>query len=223
MKKYKLIILYVLLIGGGTWHILGIFGTLMHHMAAPLIIGLGIWLFLENWFTIIQKNSPKSSGRYELLLWSIFIIVTSMFIEALGVKTGLIFGPYEYGTSLSPYVGGVPLSIGFAWLTMLFSSAGIVQFFFPKNFRESRRTGIILIGLLMTLFDFFMEPAAIKLNYWNWSENSIPLQNYFAWFLISVFFAWIGYQTKVLTQKLSKFCLHVYLAQLIYFILIYFS
>jgi len=223
MNKIKLGILYVLLIGGGIWHVLGVFDTLMRFMAAPLIIGLGIWLFLENWAVNSKSNELRSEGKHQLFLWSLFVIITSMFIEALGVNTGLIFGKYEYGHTLPPYIGGVPVAIGFAWLTMLFSSAGIVRHLLPEFMTKRSWVQILLIGLFMTLFDFFMEPAATKMGYWTWQANKIPLQNYLAWFLISIIFAWLGHYSRVLKGKVSKFGFHAYFAQLVYFVLIYLS
>ncbi|MBK9792799.1 MAG: carotenoid biosynthesis protein [Sphingobacteriales bacterium] len=37
----------------------------------------------------------------------------------------------------------------------------------------------------MTLLDVFIEPVAIRLDFWQWQNNVIPFQNYVAWYLIS--------------------------------------
>jgi uncharacterized membrane protein len=223
MQKLKLIILYVLLVSGGLWHILGVFGSVMTLLASPLIIGLGVWLFFENWYLIPSRTGPKKTARVQLLLWSLFVIICSIFIESLGVKTGFIFGAYQYGNNLPPYIGSVPIAIGFAWLAMLFSSISIVQKLVPKSWYKLDIVFILGTTLFMTLFDIFMEPAATKLQYWTWENGQIPLKNYFAWFIISYIFAWIGVQFKVLTKNISTLGMHAYIAQFIYFILIYFS
>jgi len=223
MQKLKLAILYILLISGGLWHILGVFDSIMKMLASPLIIGLGIWLFAENWYLISSRNLPANSVKIQLLLWSLFVIISSIFIENLGVKTGLVFGEYQYGENLPPYMGPVPFAIGFAWLAMLFSSMSIVQKLVPESWYKYDIVFILGTALFMTLFDFLLEPAATKLQYWTWKNDTIPLKNYVAWFIISYIFAWIGVQFKILTKHISKYGMHAYIAQFIYFILIYFS
>ena len=37
----------------------------------------------------------------------------------------------------------------------------------------------------MVAYDVLMEPVAIRLDFWHWPEGSIPLQNYFAWFVVA--------------------------------------
>jgi putative membrane protein len=40
----------------------------------------------------------------------------------------------------------------------------------------------------MVSYDLLLEPVAIKLDFWNWQGGAIPLQNYVAWYVISVVF-----------------------------------
>jgi putative membrane protein len=40
-------------------------------------------------------------------------------------------------------------------------------------------------SLLMVGLDILIEPVAIALDFWEWSEGSIPLKNYLGWFVIS--------------------------------------
>lgn len=222
-KKYKIFALYLLLIAGGLWHVLNLFQNLMRLLASPLLIGLGIWLLIENWNSIrIDNITEKYTSRNSNLFlgWSLLIIILTILIEGIGVKTGKIFGNYSYGTNLPPYLWGVPLAIGFAWLTMLLSSISLTEwvlgFFKWKNIFYTSA----LTALLMTIFDFFLEPAAIKLNYWNWANGEIPLQNYLAWFVISFFLIMSGKLLQLLPQKVSTMGIHAYFAQLLYFLLV---
>ena len=223
MQKVKVIILYFLLISGGLWHVLGLFKSAMSLLASPLIIALGFWLFLENFNNLSSTDSSAKTGKIQFVLWSLFVIISSIFVESLGVKTGMIFGEYQYGENLPPYIASVPLAIGFAWLGMLFSSMSLVSILLPKSWLRHDVVLILGTALFMTLFDFFMEPAATKLQYWIWQDGDIPFKNYVAWFIISYIFAWIGVQLKVLTENISVMGTHAYLAQFIYFIMIYFS
>ena len=74
----------------------------------------------------------------------------------------------------------------------------------------------ILSGLFMVIYDFALEPNAIALNYWQWAGNTIPLQNYIAWFgfgsLFSLFFA---YKNKL---QASTMALFLYTIQIVFFV-----
>ena len=50
----------------------------------------------------------------------------------------------------------------------------------------------------MTLLDILIEPVAIRLDFWSWTEGIIPLQNYVAWYVISalLFVAFFSFRFK---------------------------
>jgi putative membrane protein len=222
-KKFKIFILYLLLIAGGFWHVLNVFQDLMAVSASPLIIGLGIWLLLENWNSIRKENQSgkkKSQNSNSFLGWSVMVIILTIIIEGIGVKTGIIFGNYTYGTNLPPYLSGVPVAIGFAWLMMLLSSLPLAERIMVFFKGEKIVYTAVLAASLMTLFDYFMEPAAVKLNYWTWSAAEIPLQNYLAWFGISFLLVISGKRFLLLPPKTSPLGIHSYIAQLLYFFLV---
>ena len=149
---------------------------------------------------------------------SICIIVGSFGIEWLGVQTGEIFGSYTYGQTLRPSMGGVPISIGCAWFVMLIASTTVAQKIAPKSLAEGSRFKLaFLVALLMVCFDLLMEPAAVKLDYWTWMDDHIPLQNYLVWFGLSFIFATVGLQTRIFRRQLPQIATHFYFAQLAYF------
>jgi len=204
--------LYFFLVAGGLWHLLGVFQTLMRILAAPLLIALSIIIFIVTYRILKNKKI-----RLKLLIWAILVFGTSFAIEWLGVKTGIIFGHYVYGETLQPIVFGVPIAIGFAWLGMLLTSTAVAQRILPKFSNYHFMVQAVSISLLMVLFDIVMEPAAMKLGYWTWMDGSIPIQNFIAWFVISLFFAIIGVRLKIFKEKLPAIVFHAYFAQLIYF------
>jgi putative membrane protein len=219
MKKLKfysnqiaIAALYFFLFAGGVWHVLGVFQTLMRILAAPLLIALSLIAFVAAFRILSDKKI-----RLQLLGWSILVIIGSFFIEWLGVKTGKIFGHYAYGATLQPILFGVPIAIGFAWLCMLLTSTAVMQRILPKFFNYHFLIQAISISLLMVLFDIVMEPAAMKLGYWNWQDGSIPLLNFIAWFVISFVFAVIGLRLRLFKAKLPAIVFHAYFAQLVYF------
>jgi putative membrane protein len=108
------------------------------------------------------------------------IVVFTFLIEAVGVNTGILFGEYQYGNSLSVKLFGTPLLIGFNWLMLVY---GVVQLLRMNLFL--RKYIIVTGALVMTAYDFLMEPVAIKTDMWSWIEGTIPLRNYVAWFIVS--------------------------------------
>ena len=238
--KFKIGVLYLLLGAGGLWHVLGVFQEVMRVLASPIMIGLGVWLFWECWRVYPRHERPKFA------IVSIGVVVVSFGIEWLGVRTGQIFGSYQYGQTLQPSIGGVPISIGAAWFVMLVASTAVAQKIAPKSlayrlsafrtqwerwkggrvgthpsnlppFHSSLLPTAMLVALLMVCFDLLMEPAAVKLNYWTWMNGDIPLQNYLVWFGLSFVFATIGLHIGLFRQLLPRIAIHLYFAQLIYF------
>ncbi len=210
--------LYFFLVAGGTWHVLGWFQTLMRWLAAPLLIGLAL---LVLWFVSRSEDESKiPTDRMRLHGWAIFVLIVSFIIEWIGVRTGRIFGHYHYGEILQPMLYGVPLAIGFAWLCMLLTSVAVFQRLSPKALQSNAVTFASGAAVFMVLFDFIMEPAATVLNYWNWKDGLIPVQNYIAWYVISFLFVIFGRSLGLFRKKLPLIAFHAYFAQLIYFALV---
>ena len=38
----------------------------------------------------------------------------------------------------------------------------------------------------MVMYDILLEPVAIRFDFWQWENVLVPLQNYVAWWLISL-------------------------------------
>lgn len=66
--------------------------------------------------------------------------------------------------------------------------------------------------------DFLIEPVAINYDFWKWEENSIPPQNYIAWFLIS--FVMLLMSEKILTKRTNKLAIVLFITQLLFFLVI---
>lgn len=111
--------------------------------------------------------------------WCSLVFLATVFLEALGVNYGLVFGQYRYSDVLGIKVWGVPLIIGLNWLTVILGSISLLN-------KIAHRTIFFALGagVLALLFDYLLEPAAIFLDLWRW-EGVIPAQNYIAWFCIA--------------------------------------
>lgn len=128
---------------------------------------------------IVLHFEEFKTPRYSLFIAITFLV--GFFAEVIGVKTGVLFGEYYYGKTLGLKLFEVPLAIGHNWVIMVYGSNLLARKI------SQNRTIIVLIGAAtMTLIDVIIEPVAIKLDFWTWTENEIPLQNYLGWFLLSV-------------------------------------
>ncbi len=156
---------------------------------------------------------PLKNGNISLLVWAAATFLFTFLIEAVGVKTGSVFGSYTYGDSLGIKLFGVPLVIGFNWVLVISGSIAI-----SKSISSNFWLTAFYAALFAVLLDFFLEPAAVTLGYWQWEGGHIPFNNYAAWFVIA-------FSASVIASKVNlKFNAHIlgkyFIAQLVYFILL---
>ncbi|GAB4342008.1 MAG: hypothetical protein Kow0037_29030 [Calditrichia bacterium] len=222
-SRLRIGLLYFLLFAGGLWHITGYFQNIMRETAGLMMIGLALWLLAE-FFLAPETNHGAgiTRERIKLVIFSLPVIVITWLVEWAGVQSGLIFGHYHYGDVLQPQIAGVPVAIGFAWLTLLISAAALERKIPGFPLSQSHFTRAARIAALMVVFDLLMEPVAVKLDYWQWSGGHIPLQNYAAWFLISFALAYFTLRFRIQPKKWPQNAIHFYTAQLLYFVLVYF-
>ena len=92
----------------------------------------------------------------------------------------------------------VPWLSGLNWFVVVFCSASCMQQFQEWVSKKTASSGmeisakiaslsLIIDGaILAVFFDWIMEPVAMKLGFWQWTNQQVPLYNYVCWFLISV-------------------------------------
>jgi putative membrane protein len=164
---------------------------------------------------------------YTFLFFFFLAFTAGMFAEYLGVNKQLIFGHYQYEDVLGPKLGGVPWMIGVNWFMVIYSCGITVQTLWnlarknnSTNRNEVELLVVILMGaLLAMLFDWLMEPVAIKLGYWTWlAEEGIPSKNYWDWFFVSAFLM-MAFKSMGFSKK-NQFALHLLLIQILFFLLL---
>ncbi len=148
--------------------------------------------------------------------FSVFIlavIIGGFVIEVIGVQTGVVFGKYQYGATLGFKIYDVPLVIGINWFLLVYSSGMTTQLIkIHKHIRA-------LIGaLLMVLVDYSLETVAQAYDFWNWQNNTIPVQNYVAWFVVAYFFH-IMFQNLHL-KKINRFAIVYFVIQWLFFLIL---
>jgi putative membrane protein len=161
-------------------------------------------------------------------LFFIMCFLVGMGTEMIGVNTGRLFGSYHYGTIMGKKLNGVPFLIGINWFMVVFCAGTLVTK--VSNWVEDKYDelgvrlkpwmkifSLIFDGaLLATLFDFNIEPVAIKLSFWQWKEGTPPVFNFICWFVISANLMWLF---KILHfDKDNQFAVHLLIIQALFFI-----
>ncbi|NLT51596.1 MAG: carotenoid biosynthesis protein [Ignavibacteria bacterium] len=143
----------------------------------------------------------------QMIRWFAIAFIFSFVLEIAGVKTGLVFGQYEYSDVLGVKMFGVPLIIGLNWIFVTAGAIKIADLLKIKN--------PFLPAFFTVLFDFILEPAAVFLKYWQWENSVIPFQNYAAWYVISLVIVIIFRKMEV--KESNILFADFFLAQILFF------
>lgn len=187
-------------------YIVGLIGMLSpyQNIILPLsALNLFITAFMMLWY---EENRSKGLLFFTVIAW-----LTGFFIEVAGVHTGKIFGVYHYGDSLGIKFLDVPLVIGVNWFILVFASAQWVKFLGITN----RLVASALGAALMVALDIVIEPVAMKLDFWQWDGDSIPLQNYIGWYVTAFFLQYVYFRLH--SKGLSAFSWFVMIVQVLFF------
>ncbi len=143
-------------------------------------------------FSLLILFVNRNHITLKTFYWILSIFGLTIIFEAIGVNTSIIFGDYFYSNILGFKILGVPLVIGLNWTIVLVGLFTLTDNSVQLNvFFNS-----LIIGVLAVLFDYILEPVAIKLNYWQWNANIVPMKNYISWFIIAFIFGFIGFKLK---------------------------
>lgn len=166
-RRFLVIMYAVGLVG----HLIPLLHPLMFLLTPPVLLVTGL----------VALYPAFKKGKTQFTIWFLLAWGLTYAIEILGVKTGRIFGVYTYGANLGPGFFGVPLIIGFNWIVVIYCSVAVAHRFTKKI------PLIVLMASVLTVgYDIVLEPVAIMLKYWSWSGGIVPLQNYIAWWVISI-------------------------------------
>ncbi|KLT65339.1 hypothetical protein AB669_16300 [Pedobacter sp. BMA] len=150
-----------------------------------------------------------------LLLFVCGVFVCGFLVEVLGVHTGKIFGSYYYGNTLGYKIAAVPILMGINWVILIFSVGQMMKALKIRNSILASLLG----ALLLVIFDFFLEPVAMKFDYWQWDWHKIPFQNFIAWFIVSIILLKFYYALGLKQQHYIGVAM--FLSQLIFFVVLY--
>lgn len=204
-------------------------------------IGLAGILFFKS--DLIIKSTPINMLlSFALLLWTqdqknrafwIFVVacfVIGIAVEIIGVNTGILFGNYAYGPVLGLQVAKVPLLIGINWFIIVYCCAVSVHSLLQRIISPATSAGLSTSGTLKALavitdgatlavlFDWLMEPVAVKLHFWSWQNNMIPVYNYICWFAVSALLLLVFNSCRF--YRPNKFAVHLLLIQVMFFLVL---
>ena len=208
------------------FHVCGAIGILFTPYKQWFINNTTVTLLLMAALLIFtQKNKTVS-----FWLFAILCFATGVIVEIIGVNTGYLFGNYSYGTVLGPKLYSVPWLIGINWFTTVFCAGNIIhrlnEWLLQKIGVEKQPSATVQTlsflfdaATLATLFDWVLEPSAIKLGYWQWMpKGEIPLFNFICWFAISAALLTVFRMLKF--DKHNQFALHLFIIQLLFFLVL---
>ena len=200
----------------------------------------GILFFKSN--LIIRSTPVNLLLSFALLIWTqqeknifFWIFTATVFIigfsvEVAGVNTGWLFGNYNYGNTLGPKLFQVPIIICINWFIIIFCCGISTQTLLQRIIKPLEATPsapsftlktIAVISdaaTLAVLFDWLMEPVAVKLGFWQWEGSNIPLYNYVCWYIISLLLLLLFHWCRF--PKQNKFAVNLLLIQIMFFLLL---
>ena len=159
--------------------------------------------------------ASRKTDRTTFLVFLSIAFVIGITVELIGVHTSYLFGSYYYGNSLGWKWYGVPVIIGLNWGILTVTSAAVIH-----RLQFNKHIEAILSAILMVVFDYILEPVAIKLDYWQWTEGEIPVFNFICWMGVSYLLQWI-YQRMRLAE-VNKVAESLFLMMFIFFTLLTF-
>jgi len=216
---------------------IALFIALLFHITG--IIGI-LFTPYKNWFikntplnllvmaALIIATHPSKNKKFFIFFITAFAI--GFFAEVIGVNTGRLFGIYSYGEVLGIKFFNVPLIIGINWFVVIYCVGMITQAYENYMLLKLHAQGmdisikmktisfVIDACLLAVLFDWILEPVAVKFGYWQWQHAEIPVYNYLSWLVVSALLLWIF--RKLNHGSRNKFAVHLFLIQLLFFLLL---
>lgn len=204
LKKENICSLIIIL-----FHMVGLYGFLNPDLTSLFIKLVPFHLLLMLLLMIISGYD----GSPGIMLFALSVFAAGFLVEVAGVNTGLIFGSYTYGGTLGLKLWHTPLLIGVNWLIMVYSTGVLLIACQINKYLLALTGAAILVGI-----DSLIEPVAIRYDYWSWSGEIIPLQNYVGWFFVS-FMMFILF-TSLNFKKQNSAAIVLFAAQLLFFIIL---
>jgi len=131
-------------------------------------------------------------------------------IEYVGVTTGLPYGAFEYGVSLGPMLGGVPLGLPVFFFPLVLNSY-LLCLLLLGDLARSAWVRLPVVVATVVAVDLVLDPGAVALGFWVYDAGGafygVPWSNYAGWVLSATVavaaFDW-GFDREALLARLAE-------------------
>ncbi len=188
------------------FHIVGLVGIGVLHATA--IASTTPWHLLLMFVLILLSFAADLKS---FIKWLPFALVLGWCAEWIGVHTGWLFGAYAYSTLLGPGWQQIPFIIACNWAIVLCGSISLASLA-----TDNKYVIPLLAASIATVYDWILEPAALKLDYWHW-QDAIPLYNYACWWVIALLLTILWQFFKV---RPNQFAVNLLIVQILFFLLL---
>ena len=208
------------------FHTIGFFGILFFNR--EFFIGTTPYNLVLSFLLLVWTQFDRNAWFW-IFVGTCFVVGVA--VEVIGVNTSLLFGNYRYGEALGLRFREVPILIGINWFIVIYCCGVSVNALLmklvnglPAGKEQQAKTlkalSVVVDGAtLAVLFDWLMEPVAVKLNYWKWlGDGSIPFFNYVCWFVVSILLLLVFHYGKF--EKRNNFAVNLLLIQVMFFLLL---
>jgi uncharacterized membrane protein len=162
--------------------------------AAPPLAYLLVPLLLGG-FSL--SHAIYTLGVRHALTFLTLATLISLALEAVGVATGAVYGPYHYTDSLGPRLFDVPLAVPLSWFMVIYPSYALANYLADGRVTSKPRPGparliglTALSALTMTAWDLAVDPQMVMYGHWVWRVEGayfgVPVQNFVGWLATTV-------------------------------------
>ncbi len=142
-------------------------------------IGYGITVIFGLTMIIPLIKSYRWKGVWALLLVGLFGYI----IEFIGVKTCIPYGCFAYSSQMWPQIlNTIPWLLFFTWTPLIFGVWSIMK---NNTNIKSWYYFVICTGLMALWVDMVLDPLAVHMGLWSFTNNGwwrwIPVTNFMGW------------------------------------------
>lgn len=157
-------------------HVFGLAGLRFHESQEIFQRFIPLYLLVTLGFLFYYQKL----WNFRIILFCLGVFVTMFLIEVFAVKTGLLFGKYQWGKAFGIKLFDVPLITGVMWLVLIYTSGIMV-----KDLKTNVWLKAMLGASLLVLLDVLMEPVSLKFGIRLWHLGRVPIQHYASWMLLA--------------------------------------
>ncbi|MEF8780030.1 MAG: bisanhydrobacterioruberin hydratase [Haloferacaceae archaeon] len=154
----------------------------------PEPLSFNPWLLLLG---VAVMRSPLAAGGLPLLdrragAWLGGLVAYTYAIEYVGILTGWPYGYFEYGVSLGPMIGGVPVALPLFFVPLV-ANAYLLCLLLLGRWSNSTPARLGTVIAFVVAMDVVLDPGAVSLGFWGYDGGGpfygVPVSNYLGWVL----------------------------------------